>query len=115
MAKRAWSHDNIVKLIVMYEGTHMLWDCRSNEYKNRDQKNAALKEMGEVFNCTNEEVLRKIHNVRNQVRINFTRTTKNKEEKSDRAGGEEKNKWQYFNAMKFVVPTMMAKSTSNLV
>ncbi|KAJ8892665.1 hypothetical protein PR048_005246 [Dryococelus australis] len=66
MAKRAWSHGDIVKLIDMYESRAMLCDCRSNECKNRDQKNAALNEIAKVFNCTNEVVLRKIHNFRNQ-------------------------------------------------
>ncbi|KAJ8889891.1 hypothetical protein PR048_009396 [Dryococelus australis] len=98
----------------------MLWDCRSNKYKNRDQTNAALKEIVQVFNYANEEVLRKIHNLRNQVRIEYLMSVsqdlkKNREEKSHSAGGEENSKWQYFNAMKFVIPTMTAKSTSDLV
>ncbi|KAJ8878183.1 hypothetical protein PR048_022650, partial [Dryococelus australis] len=78
MVKRAWSHDDIVMLIDMYESNPILWDCRSNEYKNRDHKNAALKEIAEVFNCKNEEVLRIMHNLRNQVR---TEATKYKEVK----------------------------------
>ncbi|KAJ8870101.1 hypothetical protein PR048_029113 [Dryococelus australis] len=121
MAKRAWSHDDIVKLSDMYEGRPMLWDCRSNGYKNRDHKNVALKEIEDVFNCTNEEELRKIHSLRNQVRIEYLMSVSQEPQKirkkiSGSAGGEEKSKCQYANAMKFVTPTMTAKSTtSNLV
>ncbi|KAJ8870123.1 hypothetical protein PR048_029135 [Dryococelus australis] len=110
MAKRAWSHDDIVKLIDMYEGRPMLWDCRSNRYKNRDQKNAALTEIADVFNCTNEEVLRKIHSLRNQVSQELQKI---RTKISGSAGGEEKSKCQYANAMKFVTPTMTAKSTTS--
>ncbi|KAJ8875101.1 hypothetical protein PR048_022992 [Dryococelus australis] len=57
----------------------MSWDCRSNEYKNRDQNKAALKEIAEVFfNCTNEEVLRKVHNLRDQVSQELQKIRKEK-------------------------------------
>ncbi|KAJ8868405.1 hypothetical protein PR048_029921 [Dryococelus australis] len=68
----------------------MLWDCQSNEYKNRDQKNAALKEIAEVFSCTNEEVLRKIHNLRNQVSQELQKIRK---KISGSAGGEGNSNW----------------------
>lgn len=53
----------------MYEENSMLWDTRSSEYRNREKKQKIVQEFAVVFNCTPEEVQRKLHNLRNQIKI----------------------------------------------
>ncbi|KAJ8878059.1 hypothetical protein PR048_022522, partial [Dryococelus australis] len=65
MAKRERKHE-IARLIEKYEGRPILWECTSEDYKNRDMRGTALKEITRDFNTTIEEVQIKIHNLLNQ-------------------------------------------------
>ena len=66
-AKKEWRCEEIKELISLYETYPVLWDVSSKDYKNREVKDDVLKEFGEKFKCTPQEIVRKLHNLRNQV------------------------------------------------
>lgn len=67
--KKAWQKDEIVELISMYKERSVLWNTKDTEYRNREKKAKILHEIAVKFNCSVEEVQRKIHNLRNQVNV----------------------------------------------
>lgn len=69
--KRKWSQEEIFELIEVYEENSVLWDTKSKEHRNREKKDAILTSIGQRFKCSSEEIERKLHNLRNQVRKLF--------------------------------------------
>ena len=66
---KEWKCEEISELISLYETCPVLWDVSHKEYKNRELKNDALKEFGEKFHCTPQEVGRKLPLERLEKRI----------------------------------------------
>lgn len=66
--RKEWSKDDTCNLISIYEENSVLWDTKNNEYRNRETKNKILLEIAANFNCSPEEIQRKLHNLRNQVK-----------------------------------------------
>lgn len=65
--RKEWSKDETCTLISIYEENTVLWDTKSIEYRNRDAKNKIILEIAAKFDCTSDEIQRKLHNLRNQV------------------------------------------------
>lgn len=68
--RKEWNKNDTFKLIALYEHQPILWDKKHMDYRNREKKNKILSEIGLHFECSIEEIQRKIHNLRNQVRYN---------------------------------------------
>lgn len=45
----------------------MLWDKSHSEYRNREAKTEIINNIATTMNVASEEVIRKLHNLRNQV------------------------------------------------
>ncbi|XP_068081817.1 uncharacterized protein, partial [Anabrus simplex] len=55
--------------IEMYESQEILWNVKCTDYRDRVKKHKTLEEIGVKFSCSGAEVQRKLHNLRNQLRI----------------------------------------------
>lgn len=67
-SKKVWSKEETIDLIHIYEENSVLWNSKCKEYRNREIKDSILRNVSQKFNCTSEEIQRKLHNLRNQVR-----------------------------------------------
>ncbi|XP_031327793.1 uncharacterized protein LOC116159041 isoform X2 [Photinus pyralis] len=108
--KKEWLKAEIEELIIMYQGKPVLWDVKSNIYKNRVKKQDAYQEMAEEFNTTVEEIQRKIHNLRNQFNSEFKKSKK----KQSGQGTDELyvSKWPYYNLLLFLQGSSECKTAT---
>ncbi|XP_031327744.1 uncharacterized protein LOC116158995 [Photinus pyralis] len=106
-----WSKDEVLELIQCYEENEMLWNTRCTEYRNREKKQALLREFAIQFSCSAEEIQRKLHNLRNQV----SQELKKMKKKKSGAGTDENytTNWPYFTALKFLIPTLIPNQTES--
>lgn len=95
-----WTRNTIVQLIELYESYPNLWDCSSENYKNRNLRKSAVDEISNKLGIPAQEVKDKIHNLRCQFQsIN----RKRKHTKSGQATGENfEVKWEFYDALKFI-------------
>lgn len=54
-----WTNAKIVKFIQAVETRPVLWDTTNKDYKDKNKKHDATKELGENFSCDSTEVMRK--------------------------------------------------------
>lgn len=64
--KFVWSSEKIFLLIEKQESYPELWDTSSKDYKNKIKKQNALKKISNDIDAPEEEVKRKLHNLRTQ-------------------------------------------------
>lgn len=109
-----WTFETIRRLIDLYQENPCLWDTAAEAYKDRVKKNSAFLLISSELNVDIKEVQRKLHNLRNQFsqelkKINMV--------KSGMGTGEKYfTKWPYFEALKFIEPTVVARrGISNMV
>lgn len=58
--------DSTFKSINLYQQQLVFWDRKHVDYRNREKR--LLSEIGLKYECTAEEMQRKIHNLRNRVK-----------------------------------------------
>ncbi|KAB0790068.1 hypothetical protein PPYR_15614 [Photinus pyralis] len=89
----------------------MIWNTRCTEYRNREKKQALLREFAIQFSCSAGEIQRKLHNLRNQV----SQELKKMKKKKSGAGTDENytTNWPYFTALKFLIPTLIPNQTES--
>lgn len=66
MTKREWQRTDVENLIKSYQTYDMLWDVKSDGYKNKALKRAAIQELSKQFGRSTDEITRKLHNLRSQ-------------------------------------------------
>ena len=90
---KKWAHEEILKLIELYEARPCLWDVSHKSYHLRDIREKALDEMATELETTVKEIKSKLLNLRSQLgRENM----KVKKTKSGQATGElYKPNWTY--------------------
>lgn len=109
--RKEWSREETFNLISIYEKSSVLWDVKNSEYRNRDRKNKIIQEMAENFQCSSEEIQRKLHNLRNQMSQELRKMVK----KKNRNGTDEVDisNWPYFSALKFLIPVLCTNMTQS--
>ena len=113
MAK-IWSTNDVEKLITEYRDRPCLWNSRIEEYRNRNVRDVALNSLASIFETTEAEVMRKLHNLRSQY-------TSQKRRLRDVCSGSSgttatTSKWQFFESLEFLSDSIEAhRSLSNLV
>lgn len=74
--RKVWDRQDTFKLIKEYHVRPILWNSKVDEYRNKEKKYKTYNELAEIFQTTIEEIQRKLHNLRNQVKkyllINYT-------------------------------------------
>ncbi|XP_046984220.1 uncharacterized protein LOC124554196 [Schistocerca americana] len=104
--RKQWSREEIMELIQLYEANECLWNTKCSGYRDRTKKHKVLEEIGLKFSCSQEEVQRKLHNLRNQVSQELKKIKQRRSRSG--AGDNCKSKWPYFDALKFVIPGLAA-------
>ncbi len=100
-SNKLWSHDELVKLISLYENNTILWDINEKEYKNRVKKDSILKDIAEEFSAEISEVSRRLHNLRTQF---FNERRKEETKKSGQGSMQNyTSKWRYYDPLKFLI------------
>ncbi|XP_026301115.1 uncharacterized protein LOC113219252 isoform X2 [Apis mellifera] len=108
--RKEWNKNDTFKLIALYEHQPILWDKKHMDYRNREKKNKILSEIGLHFECSIEEIQRKIHNLRNQM----SQELKKKKKRKKGTDEIEESNWIYFNALKFLIPPLTINVTQSL-
>lgn len=67
MSEHTWSPKEIFEIIKFYETNAFLWDKTQWEYKNKKLKAEKLNDISVAMNIPTQEIIRKLHNLRNQV------------------------------------------------
>lgn len=107
--KKLWSRSETLQLIENFEQNRGLWDPtlgRNSGYLKKIKKHT-LQKLAVEFNTSDLEVGRKLHNLKTQ----FSQELK-KEQQHTSSGEVYKSKWQYFDLMKFLQPTVNQNSSS---
>ncbi|CAH1969573.1 unnamed protein product [Acanthoscelides obtectus] len=107
-----WDKESTLKLIEMYEAHPELWNCILKEYRDRDKKAQAIKNIDQL-KTTEAEVGRKWHNLRCQMNseIRKIKKTKSGDGTDDRLW---KSKWEFYDALQFMMGySGSTKSTTN--
>ncbi|CAH1979148.1 unnamed protein product [Acanthoscelides obtectus] len=73
-----WDKESTLKLIEMYEAHPELWNCILKEYRDRDKKAQAIKNIADQLKITEAEVGRKWHNLRCQMNSEIRKIKKTK-------------------------------------
>jgi len=114
MAK-IWSTNDVEKLLTEYRDRPCLMNSRIEEYRNRNVRDVALSSpLASIFETTEAEVMRKLHNLRSQY-------TSQKRRLRDVCSGSSgttatTSKWQFFESLEFLSDSIEARcSLSNLV
>ena len=103
---------DVEKLIELYPDRPCLWDVKTPGYRDRLQKNDAMKEIASELAMDEGEVGRKLHNLRSQY-SNARR--KEASSKSGCEGGRGPRKWEHYESLHFLNDSMDArKSVSNI-
>lgn len=109
--KKRWNADQTASLLQKYLEHPELFDSSSKAFKDRNRKDAAYTAMAEHFDTTEEEVMRKLHNLRCQMNQQIRKMKLCKEE-----GKVFVTSWQYFDAMALTINSFVwNKLTDGLV
>ncbi|XP_072380612.1 uncharacterized protein [Diabrotica undecimpunctata] len=109
--KKQWTNDETIELIELYKENSILWRHKRNDHRYRESRDSILKEFSEKFNCSADEIRRKLHNLRNQVSQELRKcSTKKSVNKID---GDFVSRWPYFNALKFLIPILSVKKSED--
>ncbi|XP_055905120.1 uncharacterized protein LOC129940710 [Eupeodes corollae] len=112
MAKQ-WTLEETNQLIEKYESVEILWKTSDKSFRDRNKKSVVLTEFAKQFSCSEDEIKRKLHNLRNQMSQELKKSKKRK----SGAGTDElySSKWPYFRALQFLIPFLTPSETiSNL-
>lgn len=98
--KMEWTIQKTIDLIELYRTSGVLWDPTDENYKNRDKRLDALRNISTTLEVPREEVERKIKNLVGQ----FSREIKKCKEKSSHgaADGTCESRWFAFKPLLFL-------------
>ena len=100
--KFKWDSSKTMLLIENYERYPELWNISLKEYRDRERKAIAVKKISEVLDVPESEILRKWHNLRCQMN-NEIRKMKTKKSGMGADEVQIKSKWEYFDALHFMI------------
>lgn len=63
-----WSRQDTITLIDIYRSHECLWNVRSFDYRNRDKRAAAIRDIAQTISRSVNEVKKKLESLRNQHR-----------------------------------------------
>lgn len=97
--KKVWTRNEIVQLIEKYEQHRELWDTKCKEYRDKFKKNAILQSLATEFNTTDNEITRKLHNLKTQ----FGQELKKEQQRKSGQGSNEiyTSRWEFYQMLKF--------------
>lgn len=113
-SKRVWSKEETYSLIESIQECPELWNVKAKEYRDRNKKQKALKNLAEKYDTTEAEIQRKLHNLRTQFNQEIKKVKKRKS--GDGVDDLYKSSWEYFDALKFLMlnESSSAETADNL-
>lgn len=101
--KVKWPHSQVRKLIGLIKERQCLWNVKIPDYKDKDERERALSEIGEEFGMCSDEIRNKIHGLRSQYTSERGKMRKS-ELKALNSGTKCKyqTKWEFFHALQFM-------------
>lgn len=97
--KRGWSRLKTGELISSYYDSECLWNVHCPDFKDKQLKANAIKAIGTKFGTTEEEISRKIHNLRNQYNSEIKKISARA---APNPGAGYVSKWPYFHMLHFI-------------
>ena len=95
--KKEWVNLETEQLIHEYQNRHELWDMQCINYRNKRRKKEVVAKLATKFKTTDAEIVRKLHNLRNQFNNEARKTSDCSEEYK---GWE--SKWQHYKSLLFL-------------
>lgn len=112
--KKSWSKEETLSLISHWELHPVLWDVKNKNYRNRIKKQNALRTIGAALNTNENEIGRKLHNLRTQFHSELRKIKAN--HSGDGTEDKYETNWEFFEAIKFIQADHSNKQTiDNLV
>lgn len=104
-----WCKDDVLTLIQMYKDRENLWNCATNEYRNKNNRHDALTEIADHFETTKFEVERKLKNILST----FAREHKKTVTKKSGSGSDDvvTTKWFAYQSLLFLKDRNKVKGT----
>ncbi|XP_064103424.1 uncharacterized protein LOC135213375 [Macrobrachium nipponense] len=109
--KYKWDSTQTTLLIQHYERFPELWNVALKEYRDKEKKAVAVKEISELFNVSEAEIARKWHNLRCQMN-NEIRKMKVKKSGMGADDVLVKSKWEYFDVLHFMIGSVKPQETA---
>lgn len=111
MTEFNWDDSAVLLLIEKYQENEPLWNPRHMDFKNRNKRNDAIRDIASVFNIASSEIERKLKNLSSHY---FREKRKYEESKRSGSGREDVqlSKWFAYKALSFLsdknapVPTL---------
>ncbi|KAK3857925.1 hypothetical protein Pcinc_035851 [Petrolisthes cinctipes] len=100
--KWKWDNDETMSLIQQYERFPELWNVSLIQYRNKEKKPSAIKEIAKTLNIPESEITRKWHNLRCQMN---SETKKIKKKKSVLGTDDVtvKSMWEFYDAVHLMI------------
>ncbi|XP_064079515.1 uncharacterized protein LOC135196604 [Macrobrachium nipponense] len=111
--KYKWDSTQTKLLIQHYERFPELWNVALKEYRDKEKKAVAVKEIPELLNVSEAEIARRWHNLRCQMN-NEIRKMKVKKSGMGADDVLVKSKWEYFDAFHFMIGCVKPQETTTL-
>lgn len=113
-----WTRPMTLKLIDLYQSHSSLWDCSSENYKNKPVRKASLDDISKKLGITSQDAKDKIHNLRCQFngikrkRKQHLINTKNLATE-DSLDLDSEIKWEFYDALKFIDGVKICNDINN--
>ncbi|XP_045775422.1 uncharacterized protein LOC123874229 [Maniola jurtina] len=118
MTEFNWDDSAVLLLIEKYQENELLWNPRHMDFKNRNKRNDAVRDIASVFNIASTEIERKLKNLSSHY---FREKRKFEESKRSGSGRDDVQlpKWFAYKALSFLndknapVPTLNSHTPSS--
>ncbi|XP_050294292.1 uncharacterized protein LOC126734639 [Anthonomus grandis grandis] len=109
--RRVWSRDDTNLLIENVELYPELWNVHCKDFKNRVKKQGAFQKLAELFETSENEIQRKLHNLKTQLNQEWKKIQK---KKSGQGANEVyKSPWEFFDSLKFMLAANVQSCTED--
>jgi len=110
-----WSQDKTLELIELYRLRPILWNCKLNDYKNRNKRQDTFNEIATLMNIDKDEVERKIKNLSSHFARESKRVREEKvaNTKSGSGAAIYDGKWFAYKSMEFLLDRNKPRITVN--
>ena len=108
---KKWTHEEILKLIELYEERQCLWMVQDKSYHNKDKREKALAEIATELDATKGEVKAKILNLRSQLGRENTKIRKTTSGQGTDA--LYKSSWIYWEHLQFLQSSLQPATSKD--
>uniref|UniRef100_A0A1X7TSI4 MADF domain-containing protein n=1 Tax=Amphimedon queenslandica TaxID=400682 RepID=A0A1X7TSI4_AMPQE len=108
-----WTHELILQLIELFEANSCLYNVTEESHHDRGKKRKATSEIAKALGIKDEDVTKKIKNVRTQYTCERQKITRRKSGES--ADHVYVSKWIYYELLKFLNDFVVPKKSISIL